>query len=63
LERELAQILPNPRPLRKGSKKYLTSHGKIEYYSWRLYLQGNPGEKEVVMKRSVGVKGGGDSDL
>jgi hypothetical protein len=48
---------------KKTSKKYLTKYRKIEYYPMRLYFQGNSGEKEVVKERSVGLKGGGDSDL
>ena len=35
----------------------------MEYYPEACIFPGNSGEKEVVKKRSVGLKGGGDSNL
>jgi hypothetical protein len=35
----------------------------MEYYPQACIFPGNLGEKEVVKERSVGLKGGGDSDL
>jgi hypothetical protein len=35
----------------------------MEYYPEACIIPGNSGEKEVVKERSVGLKGGGDSDL